>query len=146
MANEFKGVSCIMVVPFNKDVASLNATPVDLPYAGGIELDTPSATQGFVMPFDGCVVGMSGCRTTGHGTYAVYLKLNKGATLVSGATLTFGLTTDAADKTVYARWMPDLYNFAAGEVVNVEAVGVATGYDPGNVIAKVFIQVGRSNT
>lgn len=144
MANEYKGVSCIIPVEFNLDTGNLT-TAQDMPYAGGIEGDTPSATQGFVMPFDGCVVGMSACRTTGHGTSVVTAALNKGATLVSGATLAFGLTTDAADKVAYVRWMPNVYNFSAGDVVNVE-VGATSSYDPGNIIVVVFIQIGKSGT
>lgn len=144
MANEYKGVSCIMAVPFSKNTGTCNATPVDLPYGGGLEADTPSATQGFVMPFDGSVVGMSACEITGSDTYALVCKLNKGATLVSGATLSMPLDTTTLK--AYVRWMPTTYNFAAGEVVNVEVTGVTTGYDPGEVIVVVFIQIGKSGT
>lgn len=146
MANEYKGISAIMPVPFSKDAGTVADTAIDLPYAGGIEADTPSATQGFVMLFDGCVVGMSACRTTGHATYDVVCKLNKGATLVSGATLTFTKSTAAEGKTAHVRWMPGVYEFAAGEVVNVEIIGSATGYDAGNVTVVVFVQVGCSQS
>ena len=134
MANEYKGVSAIIPIVFNQDLATLSTE-------ASILLGNMASIK-FVAPFDGCIVGIGAYHLV-ESTFAIVLSVQ-----VSGVDVfekTLGL---AAGAEAYERYMPNLYPVKAGEDINVTAKwasGVAAD-DAGETIVVVFYQVGQSQT
>lgn len=135
MANEYKGVSSIIPVVFTEDLSALSGEADIAPYGVANAL-------GVVMPFDGCIVGLSAAHVVAT-TYDMVLSIQVSDSDEFTETLPL-----AANSEVSYRYMPGLYKVAAGENITVTGqwASGSVGDDAGETQVIVFVQVGSSNT
>ena len=135
MATDYKGVSCIMPFIFAEDLATLS-TEADITPCG--------ITQaiGFIVPFDGSIVGLSATHVV-LSTYDITLSVQVSDTDEFTATLAKEANTE-----IYASYMPGTYEVVAGENITVTAQWATgtTSDDGGETLVTVFVQVGSSGT
>lgn len=135
MANEYKGVSCIMPIVFVEDLSALSSEADIAPF--GV-----SQGIGVVLPFDGSIVGVS-AQHVDLSTEDIVLSIQLSTADVFEVTL-----AKDANKEVYARYMPDEYPITAGEEMTVTAKwgSGSSSDDAGETLVTVWVQVGASGT
>lgn len=135
MANEYKGVSCIMPIVFVENLSTLGSEADIAPFG-------TAQAIGVVLPFDGSIVGLSASHTEATDE-DIILSIQLSTTDVFEVTL-----AKATNSEVYARYMPDTYSITAGEEMTVRAkwASGSVGDDAGETLVTVWVQVGSSGT
>ena len=147
MANEYKGVSCIMPLRFE---ATQNALTSGGPTSNQVVM-TISAESGasdgdaITMPFDGAIVGIAIEIEGMNANESISAQPTIDGVEISGNVTT---VVGVAGLHAYATFMPDAYPVERGEEIGAEiysTTGVTTT-DPADTVVTVFVQIGSSNT
>lgn len=147
MANEYKGVSCILPLRFEASQDALTAggptsnTVAMTISAEGAAIDGDAIT----MPFDGAIVGIAIEIEGMNAGESISAQPTIDAVEIGGNVTT---VVGVAGLHAYATFMPDAYPVARGEVVGAEiysTTGVTTT-DPADTVVTVFVQIGGSGT
>ena len=145
MANEYRGVSCILPIRFERTHAGITAgsttsnTVVMTISLESADIDGDAIT----MPFDGSIVGVS---IEVEGMPAS--ESISAQPLIDGVEIGGNVTTAIEVQHAYATFMPDSYPVERGEKVGAEVYSTTgvTSTDPADTVVTVFVQVGSSNT
>lgn len=143
MANEYKGVSCIVALQFHIDQSSAMTQNLHVT----VPIDAESANvdgDAITMPFDGAIVGISLDTETAGATD----NLMKAYATIGGAEIDGYAIQTNGSKHCYVRYDPTLYEVSAGDLIGAEIVsdGSTGTPTPNMTVVTVYIQIGRSLT